>query len=552
MFDNPPEIAFTPQISECPDCSKSLKVYKTKKRTVFTHHIGGFTAKETLLTCSNTACESKTVYSSEELPELIAPGCNYGYDVVESAGKSMYLKHMQAAEIKEQLRCDNIPVSVSEVEFLAKKFIILLSIIHEQHNVEIVNVMSANGGYILHLDALDGGSKEGMRLICGVDGISDFVLGNEKILSENSDYIIPFLEKIRENFGNPLRIVQDCGSGIMKAAETVFPDVEILVCHFHFLRDIGKDLLSDDYDIIRKRLRHFGILTEMRKLSAKLTELWHEGDDIDSFYAAGIENKSVNIDNHTQTALLLYTLIQWILDWKSECNGYGFPFDRPHFELVKRIEKAVSVLEKNARIKDVDSDKKRTVRKIYCSLKRTLEEVVKDKKLKYARNSIEKNIGVFDNLRTAMRVAAKDGVDGLNDEGEQDIRLIKTSVNELVNELEKDQKFCSIKRGSAFLKQIYKYWDKLFADPVIIETDSGIKTIQPQRTNNIMEQMFRKLTSDNKRKTGDSSVGRTVQAMVKDTPLIRNLKNDKYRKIILGDKKTLAEVFAEIFSGGGV
>ena len=58
--------------------------------------------------------------------------------------------------------------------------------------------------------------------------------------------------------------------------------------------------------------------------------------------------------------------------------------------------------------------------------------------------------------------------------------------------------------------------------------------------------MFRDFTRDNKRKTGSDSAGRTIQAMVDDTPLIRNLKNDNYRKIIIGDKKSLVEVFAEI------
>ena len=58
--------------------------------------------------------------------------------------------------------------------------------------------------------------------------------------------------------------------------------------------------------------------------------------------------------------------------------------------------------------------------------------------------------------------------------------------------------------------------------------------------------MFRDFTRDNKRKTGSDSAGRTIQAMIDDTPLVRNLKNDNYRKIIIGDRKNMAEVFAEI------
>ncbi len=61
-----------------------------------------------------------------------------------------------------------------------------------------------------------------------------------------------------------------------------------------------------------------------------------------------------------------------------------------------------------------------------------------------------------------------------------------------------------------------------------------------------MEQGFRGLTRNIKRKTGDNSVGRTIQGMVADTPLVKNLDNEEYMKIMMNGKKNLAEVFSEI------
>ncbi|MEA2013622.1 MAG: hypothetical protein U9O87_11210, partial [Verrucomicrobiota bacterium] len=90
------------------------------------------------------------------------------------------------------------------------------------------------------------------------------------------------------------------------------------------------------------------------------------------------------------------------------------------------------------------------------------------------------------------------------------------------------------------------YRKQLFADPIKVNTDDGIKEIQPQRTNNLMERMFRDFTRDNKRKTAIDSIGNTIQGMVADTPLIRNLKNTHYREIIMGSKTNLADVFASI------
>ena len=76
--------------------------------------------------------------------------------------------------------------------------------VHENNISKIVERINANGGYILHIDAL--GSKAGKKIMSAFDSISNLVLGNAKILSENSDYIIPFLKTettityIQQNF----------------------------------------------------------------------------------------------------------------------------------------------------------------------------------------------------------------------------------------------------------------------------------------------------------------------------------------------------------------
>jgi hypothetical protein len=44
------------------------------------------------------------------------------------------------------------------------------------------------------------------------------------------------------------------GRGILSAVKTVFPGIPDFICHFHFLRDIGKDLFETEYATIRNRL----------------------------------------------------------------------------------------------------------------------------------------------------------------------------------------------------------------------------------------------------------------------------------------------------------
>ena len=94
--------------------------------------------------------------------------------------------------------------------------------------------------------------------------------------------------------------------------------------------------------------------------------------------------------------------------------------------------------------------------------------------------------------------------------------------------------------------QIDKYRDKLFADPITVQTPNGQLHIQPQRTNNLMERFFRDLRRGARRKCGHNSISRFLQSMIADTPLVRNLENPHYLKVLLDGQSTLEERFAQI------
>jgi len=94
--------------------------------------------------------------------------------------------------------------------------------------------------------------------------------------------------------------------------------------------------------------------------------------------------------------------------------------------------------------------------------------------------------------------------------------------------------------------QIDKYWDKLFADPILVQTSTGPILIQPQRTNNIMERFFRDFRRDARRKSGTNSISRTLQSMIADTPLVKNLENAQYLKLLLNGLPSLEDRFAQM------
>ena len=61
-----------------------------------------------------------------------------------------------------------------------------------------------------------------------------------------------------------------------------------------------------------------------------------------------------------------------------------------------------------------------------------------------------------------------------------------------------------------------------------------------------MERFFREANRGSRKRMGGKTLGQVLTTMLADTPLVKNLENKKYEKIILGGCDTLAERFAEI------
>ena len=95
---------------------------------------------------------------------------------------------------------------------------------------------------------------------------------------------------------------------------------------------------------------------------------------------------------------------------------------------------------------------------------------------------------------------------------------------------------------------IDKYWNKLFADPISVNTPQGPLLIQPQRTNNIMERFFRDIRRRYRKKSGVASFRRTLKTMLPSTPLVCNLEHEEYEKIMLNGCVNLEERFAQMDS----
>ena len=258
-----------------------------------TMDIGAFEAKEIVLHCPN----DQAIFGSSQLRSLAPDKCTYGFDVIEYIGNELFVHCRNEREIREALNARNIFVSEREIGYLGRKFVVYLALAHGESQEKLLQSMEKRGGYILHVDGTCEGDSP--HLFCGMDGISEWVLDNIKIPSEKKELLIPFFRRIRNHYNDPVALVHDMGIGILSAVEEVFPGIPDYICHFHFLRDVGKDLFLDDYQIIIARLRKYKVRTLLRQKARYLEKKIDQYSEAFSDLRAVLENAEDNPCGYT-------------------------------------------------------------------------------------------------------------------------------------------------------------------------------------------------------------------------------------------------------------
>lgn len=488
--------------------------------------MGQFEALETQKVCR--CCE--VTYRSKELRSLTPHRGRFGFDVIEFIGRALFVHCHNEATIQADLMIKNIDISKSEVRFLGKRFIVYLALAHWECLDDLKDYMDSKGGYILHMDGTC--EDDSPHLFSCIDAISTIVLGNRKMPTENSQHIIPLLYDLKSAYGTPVAMVHDMGSAILKSVAEVFPGVPDYICHFHFLRDIGKDLFDFEYRTIRRYTRSMNVKAALKKAEKALKTRIDDDEALsDKLQAYLDKSRPAVLDNPWLTA---YLLVVWIVESNSASQGFGFPFDQPHLDFYERVQEAYPSLKRL---------KEKGVSELPLMI---LHRTLADKALKKQVVRIQQKITIFNELREAMRIACPDSKRGLNDEGDGDIQTIECRVKAF-RDAEKIKTLSSSDTSyHKMVKQIDKYWDKLFADPIRVGTPTGEVIIQPQRTNNLMEQSFRFLKRDGRKKNGQHALNKALVGMLADTPLVRNLDNNDYMGILLKGKKSLAARFSDI------
>ena len=207
----------------------------------------------------------------------------------------------------------------------------------------------------------------------------------------------------------------------------MFPSVLDFICHFHFLRDLGKDLFEYEHSQINKLLRKHNAKTVLRLAKKELEHLISENHTLTTMYQQYLQHNQEGIPNIKLSAeIRFYIMLIWTLEHKRELNGLGFPFDRQYLVFYQRLKKVAPLIE---------SLKGNFIKKAaFSQVFITLKKIMNDSSLETMVTQLCEKAEVFDQLREAMRITLPQTTSVLNDEGndegDKDIRTIKKEVTQ--------------------------------------------------------------------------------------------------------------------------
>jgi len=161
-----------------------------------------------------------------------------------------------------------ISISTGEISNLSEEFLLRFYVLHKRHVPQMKVIFEKNGGIRLHLD---GTGEAGNEIVfVAKEGETGITMDAQTITTENKKYVTTFLQELNLSYGTPIVIVRDMSKQISDAATDVFPGVQQQICHYHFVKNLGKLLFKDRYATFRKNVVNMKILSQLKQLKADI------------------------------------------------------------------------------------------------------------------------------------------------------------------------------------------------------------------------------------------------------------------------------------------
>jgi hypothetical protein len=345
--------------------------------------------------------------------------------------------------------------------------------------------------------------------------------------------------------------MRDLGRAVTEAAEALVGarKIPILACHLHFLKDIGKDLLTPAHDKLRELFRRHKVRARLADHARKLgraigTEIGKTQDMINAWLES---ERHQPLPTGVDGLAVVRALTQWVLDFAADGEGDGFPFDRPMLLLYHRCHRALRAVESLL----IHPSKSRAANRALTSLHTILIPVRSEvPQFEGLACIIETRACLFDELRDTLRITQKTKPCVANQAQQAvDVHGIETALKLLENDLRNRRP----ERGPAqdmryaidiILEHIERHGANLWGH-VLTLSDGNTRLVA--RTNVLLEQLFGHSKRRERRRSGRKNLAQDLEHMPAEAFLALNLEKRDYLNIICGGKiENLSTAFAAL------
>ncbi len=525
---------------------------KTAPRFGKTAAHGEFAARETVYACAS-GCRrpSGELVVHRPLSSLLLPGREAGYDLMVFVGLRRFLHHSQREEIRGALAHEHgLSVSAGQISALAKLFVEHLARLHQDRAPRLKEAMRRDGGWPMQADAT--GEHGRGTLFVVMAGWRRWVLGVWKPATERADLLLPCLRRTAELFGDPCASMSDMGRAVLPALRGLVEerglDIPVLVCHQHFLADVGKDVLEPPHAALRELFRRFKVRPKLREavrdLGRKLGASIHEAREAVRSWQA-VADEGHRIPSGLEGLAVVRAVGQWTLDCKADAVGLDFPFDRPYLDLYDRCLAALRAVDAFLRSPPDDKAVIRGLKR----LRRLLDPAASQASFRQAACRLRRRAALVDELRDVLRLA---GAAPPEDETERELEDMRGRLDGWAASLRRRRP----RRGPAqdvreaidvIIEHIDKYGANLWGHAIRLPESAGGGVRVVDRTNMLLEHGFKQLKHGERRRSGRRILTRDLEQLPAGAALVPNLKCQDYLDIVCGGSlDLLPEVFAEL------
>jgi len=508
---------------KCKKCPNHLKVRNTRTKTIINSH-----GKQKVTEITNHCPQHpEEIYYPPK--KLTPPKSKYGFDILAEIGQYRFLDHRQIKEISAIFKKRNIPIPQRTIENLTHRFLQYAVAVHLESLSLLAMFMKRNGGYALQIDgSTTCGSPE---LLLVKDGFSGIRLLAASIPTESCEHVQPFLEMILHYFGEPICAIRDGGDGIRNALLNIFPEIYIITCHYHFLGNVGERLLAKKYYSFQRRVYKTGILKKLRALKKNI-----------------LRKKA---SDERDEAL---KLVEYVLDYKADAHGLGFPFSVVTMDFYRRCEEIRPIVQKSI------LERASAFRGSPCliRLKNALDLLQPPPAVRGRIHAEYLQLfdrwNWFERIRKALRY--RNGPIPLNNRGylsDRELEKGRSELDTLQEEIKdflklkgntKDRNIKRILRGVSEL--LLERRDELLAPNVELDVNDKKEYRKLPRTNNAVEQDFRKIRRYWRRIMGNSDVEKNVQRQGVGQAIVANFEIKEYVNVVYGRLENMASRFAMV------